>query len=323
MHSSYALRAVVALLGVTLAVAGCGRYSFANLKAKKSFNDANGLYARNEFRQAAAKYEEVVADPGVVENDPLVGGAAYFYLANSYDNLYKPARKGDAENDGNLRKAETNYLLAAEKASDPLIRRRAIEYLVALYAPGKMNTPEKSEPLVRRLIEMDPNDPSNYYVLGKVYEDAAKMEEAEQAYVKAAAIKPDNPEPYHYLSGFYDRQGNWAKAVEAMAKRAENDPRNPEAFHQMGAWLEAKVRHDFTISTAEKRAFIERGLEAEDRALAINPEYFEAMVYKNILLRQKANLEPDRAKQAALIREADQVRDKAMALQKQKQAGAQ
>src|SRR5688500_8644619 len=323
MHSRFALRAVVALIGVTLAVAGCGRYSFANLKAKKSFNEAGAFYTRGDFRQAAAKYEEVVADPGVVDNDPLVGGAAYFYLANSYDNLYKPGRKGEKENDANLARAEKNYTLAMEKASDPLIRRRAIEYLVALYGTDKLNTPEKSEPLVKRLIEIDPNDPASYYVLGKVYEDAVRMPEAEQAYLKAAAIRPTNPEPYQYLHGFYDRQGNWEKAVEALQKRAENDQNNPEAFHQMAVWLWAKADKDFKLSTAEKRAFIERGLQAEDKALAINPEYFEALTYKNILLRLKANTETDRAKQAALIREADQIYNKALALQKKKAAGTQ
>lgn len=323
MHSRFALRAVVALLGVTLAVAGCGRYSFANLKAKKSFNDAGALYTRGEFRQAAAKYEEVVADPAVVENDPVVGGAAYFYLANSYDNLYKPARKGEAENDANLQKAEKNYLLAAEKASDPLIRRRAIEYLVALYAPDKLNTPDKSEPLVKRLIEAEPDDPANYYVLGKVYEDAAKVQEAEQAYLKATSLRPDNPEPYQYLAGFYDRQGNWDKAVEAMEGRASRDPNNPEAWHQIGSWLEAKVRQDYTITAAQKREYIERGLAAEDKALAINGEYIDALVYKNILLRQKALAERNAATQAALIKQADELRDKAIELQKRKAAGTQ
>lgn len=324
MHSRFALRAAVALVGVSLAVAGCGRYSYANLKAKKSFNEAGALYQRGEFRQAASKYEEVVSDAKVVENDPLVGGAAYFYLANSYDNMYKPGRKGEAENDANLQKAEKNYLLASEKASDPLIRRRAIEYLVALYGPEKLNTPEKSMPLVERLIQMEPNDPNNYYVLGKVYEDAAQMEQAEQAYLKAAAIKPENPEPYQYLSGFYDRQGNWDKAVDAMQKRAANDPNNAEAFHQIAAWLEAKARKDYTISDAQKKIYVDQGIAAEDKALAINPEYFDALVYKNILLRLKANFEKDRAKQQELIREADRIRDKAMAIQaKQKAAGTQ
>jgi tetratricopeptide (TPR) repeat protein len=321
MHSRFGLRAVVALLGVTLAVAGCGRYSFSNLKAKKSFNEAGSLYARGDFRQAAAKYEEVVANPKVIENDPIVGGAAYFYLANSYDNIYKPARRGEAENDANLTRAEANYLLASERAGDPLIRRRAIEYLVALYGTEKLNTPEKSEPLVRRLIEMEPNDVSNYYVLGKVYEDSARLEEAEQAYLKAAAIRPENPEPYQYLAGFYDRAGNWEKAVEAMAKRAANDPNNAEAFHQMAVWLWAKADKDFNLSAAEKRAFIDRGIEAEDKALALNPDYFEALTYKNILLRLKANGETNRARQAELIREADRIRDRAIAIQKQKGAG--
>src|SRR5690606_1399895 len=140
MHSRLALRTLVVLLGVTIAAAGCGRYSFGNLKAKKAFNEANGMYARGDFKAAADKYEEVVADPAVVENDPNMG-AAYFYLGNSYDQQYKPTRKGEAENDALLQQAVENYTLAAEKAADPLIRKRAIEYLVAAYAPDKLNTP--------------------------------------------------------------------------------------------------------------------------------------------------------------------------------------
>lgn len=320
MHSRLALRTLVVLLGVTLAAAGCGRYSFGNLKAKKSFNEANGLYARGEFKGAAAKYEEVLADPGVVERDPAMG-AAYFYLGNSYDNLYKPARKGEADNDGHLQKAVQNYMLASEKAADPLIRQRAIEYLVAAYGPDKLNTPESSEPLVHRLIQANPDDPNNYYVLGKVYEDAAKMPEAEQTYLKAAAIKPDNPEPYQYLAGFYDRQGDWDKAVGAMRQRAQYDPNNPEAWHQMAVWLWAKVDKDYELSTAEKRGFIAQGLDAENKALAINAEYLDAVVYKGILLRQQALVETDRAKIAALIREAEQLQQRAIALQKKKAAG--
>ncbi|MDQ3071178.1 MAG: hypothetical protein M3R55_15795 [Acidobacteriota bacterium] len=321
MRSRITLRAVVALIGVSLAVAGCGRYSFTNLKAKKSFNEANGLYSKGEFRQAAAKYEEVVSDPDVAERDPALGNA-YFYLGNSYDNLYKPARKGEPANDANLHKAVDNYTKAAEKAGDPLIRKRSLEYLVAAYGPDKLNTPEKSEPLVQKMVEMDPKDPTNYYVLGKVHEDAAQMEQAEAAYLKAADIVPTNPEPYQFLAGFYDRVGNWEKAVAAMAKRTEHDSRNPEAFHQMAVWLWAKADKDFKLTPAQKRDYIDRGLAAEDQALAINGDYMEALVYKNILLRLKANGEKDRAVQAALIRQADQIRDKAIALQSKKASGS-
>ncbi|MDQ3169722.1 MAG: hypothetical protein M3Q55_06265 [Acidobacteriota bacterium] len=320
MHSRLALRTLVVLLGVTLAAAGCGRYSFGNLKAKKSFNEANGLYARGEFKGAAAKYEEVLADPGVVERDPNMG-AAYFYLGNSYDNLYKPARKGEAENDAHLQKAVQNYTLAAEKAGDPLIRKRALEYLVAAYAPDKLNTPDRSEPLVRRMIEMEPNEPSNYHVLGKVHEDAAQMEQAEAAYRKAIELNPSLSDSHQILAGFFNRQGDFDKTLAAMAERARIDSNNPEAFHQMSVWYWEKVNKDYTLARAKKLEYLQAGLVAEDKALSLNPNYLEAVVYKGLLLRQQALVETDRAKQAALIREADQLQQKALALQKQKAGG--
>ena len=65
---------------------------------------------------------------------------------------------------------------------------------------------------------------------------------------------------------------------------------------------------DQSISADERRDYIARGLEAEDRALQINPDYVEALVYKNILLRTKALTEPDPAVKEALIREADALR---------------
>ena len=320
MHSRLALRTVVVLLGVTLAAAGCGRYSFGNLKAKKSFNDANALYARGEFKGAAAKYEEVLSDPAVVDRDPAMG-AAYFYLGNSYDNLYKPARKGEADNDAHLQKAVQNYTLASEKAGDPLIRKRAIEYLVAAYAPDKLNTPEKSEPLVRRMIEMEPNEPSNYHVLGKVYEDAAQMEQAEAAYRKAIELNPSLSDSHQILAGFFNRQGDFDSTLAAMAERARIDSNNPEAFHQMSVWYWEKVSKDYTLAKAKKLEYLKAGLDAEERALAINPDYLEAVVYKGLLLRQQALVETERAKQVALIREADQLQQRAMALQKKKAGG--
>lgn len=321
MHSRLALRTLVVLLGVTVAAAGCGRYSFANLKAKKAFNEANGMYARGDFRASAAKYEEVVADPGVVERDPTMG-AAYFYLGNSYDNLYKPTRKGEAENDQFIQKAVQNYTLAAEKAGDALIRKRAIEYLVAAYAPDKLNTPEKSEPLVRKMIEMEPNEPTNYHVLGKVYEDAARMEEAAAAYRKAIELNPQLVDSYQILAGFYNRQGDFENTLGAMADRTKVDSNNPEAFHQMATWYWEKVDKDYTLPKAKKLEYLKAGLAAEERALSLNPDYMEAVVYKGLLLRQQALLETNRATQAALIREADQLQQRAIALQKQKAGGS-
>ena len=79
----------------------------------------------------------------------------YFFLANSYDNLYKPARAGEAENDAIMQKAIENYKISAQKDTGQM-RTRAMEYLVAAYGPDKLNDPSQAEPIVNEMIQMDP-----------------------------------------------------------------------------------------------------------------------------------------------------------------------
>ena len=133
--------AVAVLLGLSLGATGCGKYSYGNLKAMKAFKDANQEYQAQEWKKAADKYEEALkANPDLV--------TAYFFLGNSYDNLYKPSRAGEAENDKYIQKAIENYTVAAKRETDPKMRKLAMEYLVAAYGPEKLNQPEKAEPIV-------------------------------------------------------------------------------------------------------------------------------------------------------------------------------
>ena len=45
---------VVALLGLSLAATGCGKYSGGALTAQKSYKDANALYSGSDWKAAAA-----------------------------------------------------------------------------------------------------------------------------------------------------------------------------------------------------------------------------------------------------------------------------
>jgi hypothetical protein len=75
------------------------------------------------------------------------------------------------------------------------------------------------------------------------------------------------------------------------------------------------------LTDKQKLDYVLSGIEAVNKALGIRSDYMEAIAYKNLLLRLQANLEKDPAKQQALLREADQLRDKATELRKQKAAG--
>ena len=308
--------AAIALVAVSLAPAGCGKYSYSNLKAMKAFKDANALYSAQDWKNAAAKYEEAISThPDINAN----GVTPYFFLANSYDNLWKPSRVGEPENDAYMEKAIQNYLKSAERDTGEM-RQRAMQYLVAAYAPDKLNKPEEAEPIVQKMISMDPNDPANYFALMQIYENAGRYEEAEAALLKAKEIRPNDPTVYTTLSGFYNRQGEFEKTMEALHHAAELEPNNPEGYQRVAVFYWEKAFRDHRLSSAQKKEYIQKGIEATDKALSLNGEYVDALTYKNILLRMQANEETDRSKQAALLREADQLRNKAMELGKKKTA---
>jgi tetratricopeptide (TPR) repeat protein len=307
--------AAVLVAGLGVATAGCGKYSFSNLKATKAFKEANEHYRGQRWRDAAQRYEDVLAAGPNFETSPTLT-AAYFFLGNSYDNLYKPARKGEPENDAFMTKAIDNYTKSVSVAKDPLIKRRSLEYLVAAYGPDKLNDPSQAEPIVLKMIELDPGDVTSYFALARIYKDAGRYEEAEQTLLKARDAKPDDASVYNSLAQYYNEQGEFEKTMQAFDKAAELNPNDPQAFHLIGGYYQDKASKDFRLTPAQKKEFNERGIAAEDKALALNPNYIDALVYKNILLRQLALLEKDPGRQKELISQADQLRSKAMALQK-------
>ena len=308
----YSAGRVALVVGLAVSLAGCGWYG--RLQARKSFKEANVLYQQQDYKRAAEHYEDVLkADPNLT--------AAYFYLANSYDQLYKPARAGEAENDALLQKAVQNYQLAAEREQDPKMKKLALEYLVASYGPDKLNDPDKAEPLIQQMIQLDPSDPANYFALGKMYEDSGRYDEAEQIFVKAREAKPDDPGVYMQLAGFYNRQGDFAKTIEALQQRATREPNNPEAHYTIATFYWDKAYRDFRLTDVQKGEYAGQGLQAVDKALRLNKDYVDAIVYKGLLLRVQAAIEKNADRQKQILREADALQARAMELKKQKATG--
>jgi len=306
---------LAAILALALAVSGCGKYSFSSLAARKSIREAHDAYKGSRWLEAARKYEETVAA------DPSLSGA-HFFLANSYDNLYKPTRAGEPENDGYMQKAIEWYKVAAEKEPDPIYRQRSMQYLVAAYGPEKLNNPAEAEPIVKRMIELDSTEYLNYIELSKIYENAGRYDEAEATLLKAREVKPKQPEVYAALSAFYNRQGEFEKTVEALNTAADLQPENPQGYQLVAVFFWEKAFKDKRLTPAQQKEFIFKGIEATDKALKLNPDYIDALTYKNILLRMQANLETDVKKRQPLIEEADRLRDKAQALNKKKASGS-
>jgi len=311
--ASIALAAVLAL-----ALVGCGKVG--ELKARKAFKDANAAYQAQDYKKAADLYEEAVAaDPNLYQ--------AYFFLGNSYDNLFKPSRKGEADNDALLQKAVNNYQKAADglatspKEDDKKIGMLALKYLAATYGTDKLNDAAKAEPVVQKMIEMDPTDLTNYFGLEKIYEDAGVYDAAEQMLLKAKEVSPNSPDVYAQLAGYYNRQGEFDKTIAALEEGAAKQPTNPEAQFVIATYYWDDAQRNFRLTPDQKKDHIQKGLAAVDKALQLKSDYVDALVYKGLLLRLQANIEKDPAKQQALLKEAIALHDKAEELRKKKASG--
>lgn len=311
-------RGAALVLGLTVglgSVAGCGRYSINNLRSVKAFKDGSEAYKKSDFATAAAKFEESLSysdEQGIV----------YFFLANSYDQQWKPARKGEPANDAFMQKAVQNYETAIQRLQgdtplDKQYRQYSYEYLIAAYGPEKLDEFDKAEPIAKKLIEINPNDPVNYQALGKMYQDQGLYDQAEDMFKKAVAAKPTDPAVYTALAGYYNTQPDkFDETMAALEERTKYEPNNPEAFHYIATFYQDKIEKDFRVPGEKKRLYAIKGIEAEDKALALNPNYTDAMVYKNILLRQQARFEKDPAKQQRLIAEAEVLYKKAIEMRK-------
>jgi tetratricopeptide (TPR) repeat protein len=308
------------VFGLGAATAGCGKYSMSSLKAMKAFKDANALYQQKEYKRAADRYEEVVAHEDAFTSFPQLA-TAYFFLGNCYDQLYKPAKAGDPTNDGYIQKAIQDYQKAADTNQDVKWKKVSLEYLAAAYGSDKLNDPAKAEPVYKQIIELEPGEPANYMALAKLYEDAGRYEDAEVQLAKAKQAKANDPSVYVALAGFYNRQGEFEKTIDALNQAANLAPKNPEGWHLIATYYWDKANKDFRLSDQQKKDYIVKGLEMEDKALGLNPDYMEAMTYKNILLRLQARVEKDPATQKRLIDEADVLRNKVLDMQKRKQTG--
>jgi len=302
-------------VGLSVTLAGCGYFN--QVRAMKAFKDGNKAYAGSDWRAAAEKYEEA-AELSASVPDCEWCPAIYFYLGNSYDNMYRPARRGEPANDELLNKAVANYKLASEKLTEETQPKRslALDFLVAAYGPDKLADPTAAEPVVQRMIELAPNEPTNYFQLAKIYEDSGEYQLAEEQYLKGRDARPNDPTVYMTVGGYYNRQGDFEKLVENLRKRIELEPQNPEAHYILATYHWDKASRDFRLSDAEKKKLVLDGIEAVDKALEIKPDYVEAMTYKGLLLRTQALVEKDPALQQRLIREGTALGDKANEMRK-------
>lgn len=169
--------------------------------------------------------------------------------------------------------------------------------------------------LVKR-IAASPSGIAAYQQLAKLQEERGAVAEAEATLLKARQVAPANSSVALSLAQFYNRQKQFDKTMQMLETAEQLNPNDPNGAQLVATYYWEKAFKDKALLPAEQLQHIMSGIAATDRALGLKPDSVEALTYKNLLLRMRANLETDQYQKQQFIAEADTLRNRAIELNK-------
>ena len=300
----------VTAIALVLTFAACGDLSVSKLSANYHFGKANRFFTENQYRKAIAEYELCLKnDPGMTQ--------AYRFLGESYKQLYKPGVTNPDNND-----KKDKALQALNKALEIEPNNKDIIYSLGdMY--DKLRDFPKAEKLYLRILELEPANMSNYYVLAEFYKRYAGekkeiAQKAESMYLRRIETDPENPQGYAYMASYLESlqvqdPNTLLKYFETGAEYRNRiialQPNSAEAWLALGInqWSRS---YRFQFLPKETRlATANECLKTLQKAISIDPNYPEPYAYLSVLYRSTlAKLEDD--KEARYIAEADKAIDK-------------
>lgn len=303
---------------IVFSFAGCEKLKISKLQSNFHFNKANQFFTENQYRKAITEYEAALKyDSNLIQ--------AYRFLGESYKQLYKPAVETPLNKD-----IERKALAALIKAHEIDPNNKEIIFSLGdMY--DKLRKFDEAEKLYLRIIELEPGNMNNYYVVAEFYKryaggDPVVAKKAESMYLRRLEADPENPQGYAYMADYYEKLpvssdnlnealGNFDKANTYQEKRIELIPTNPEAWLAKGINRWSKAYRFQNLSKEERMAVAQDALRAVEKARDLDPNYPEpyswlSVIYNSVL----AKLDPD--KEARYKAEGEKNLDKFQELRK-------
>ena len=196
----------------------------------------------------------------------------------------------------------------------PIARSYLAASYMYQYIPGaeseeNLRMAKAADEEYRKVLEQDPKNGNAMLAIAQLNFHQKNLDDALVWYKKALAVNPNDKTAYYTIGVIA-----WSKAYPArMTARAELGMR-PE---DPGPLKDKKVREPLR---EKSMAIIDDGTQALEKALALDPEYDDAMAYMNLLYREKADLEDSAAAYKQDIETADKWIDKTVETKKIKAA---
>lgn len=299
------LIAAIAVI-IIFASINCENLKVSRLQANHYFTLANQAFSEQKYRDAIENYEKALElNPNLVQ--------AYRFLGESYKAVFSPG----VDTERNMERAE-EALEALRKAYEISPENEDIIHSLAdMY--DKLRNFEEAEKLFLKILEMNPTNMSNYYVVAEFYKryagseseeeegekaengEKTPFEKAEQMYLRRIELEPENPQGYAYIAQFYQDLEMSVKRIDQAFfyhdKRTDLEPDNPAAWLSKGVnrWSKA-YRLQNLLSRAQRLQAAKESEACLLKASELDPKYPEpyswlSVIYQSVL----AKIDPDRA----------------------------
>ena len=127
----------------------------------------------------------------------------------------------------------------------------------------------KAEESYRKAISLKPNFPEAYYNLGVIFEKNYKLEEAEKYYKQAISLKPDYADAYNNLGIVLEDLRKLNESEMCFKKVITLTPNFAESYHNLGNNLEQQGKLKDAKMYYEKAIIINPGLAKTHRQLSL------------------------------------------------------
>lgn len=302
---------ILLALAVLFISISCEKLKVGTLKGNYHFSKANSFFTDSRYRQAIEEYEKALKyNPKLTE--------AYRLLGESYKNLYKPG-VDTPENQEKAQKALDS--LKKAYGIDPK-NKEVIHSLGNMY--DMMRDFEEAEKYFLKILEMEPTNMDNYYVVAGLYKRyAGEREElkakAESMYLRRIETDPENPQGYAYIAQFYSEMTpipDFDKASEFYTLQTKLKPDEALTYYAIGVNRFFKAfRLQNVLSREERIVLADESETALKKALELDPSYSFTYSYLNILYRNVfALVYPE--KKSRYIAEADRWQERFMEVRK-------
>jgi tetratricopeptide (TPR) repeat protein len=188
---------------------------------------------------------------------------------------------------------------------------------MVLYRPGQ-DTPDNNKyfstavDAFKKYIAAFPQDEKARDFLLSLYDGAKKYDELMRYLQDDLKKSPGDLRDNKAIVSILLRTQRIKEAYDWTTTHIPNADAEPYYLVSVYCW--DKAYRDPTISPQQRSDFIDLGLTAAGKALQLQPEYFDAMIYTNLLYREKAKLQTDEKLKQEYFDKAEEFRNKALAL---------